>query len=155
MEACLFVCLFVFVGTPSKKDAVCSWSRFGLISIKGNSRFELTTQCFTIFGSLGQAQTLEIEQERDIYVKLTHSETFICLFQGQESMWAMRPTLVPLPDNRNRICRVSLLSQLYYKTGTMGRIGSTKLVLPKWHKYGTLNRAIRVCCLFVSFSSLF
>ena len=26
----------------------------------------------------------------------------------------------------------------------MGRIGSTKLVLPKWHKYGTLNRVIRV-----------
>ena len=131
---CLFVCLFLW-------GHLQSWSRFGLISI---SRFELTTQCFTIFGSLGQAQTLEIEQERDIYVKLTHPETFICLFQGQESMWAMRPTLVPLPDNRNRICRVFLLSQLYYKTGTMGRIGSTKLVLPKWHKYGTLNRVIRV-----------
>ena len=27
----------------------------------------------------------------------------------------------------------------------MGRIGSTKLVLPKWHKYGILNRVIRVC----------
>ena len=26
----------------------------------------------------------------------------------------------------------------------LGRIGSTKLVLPKWHKYGTLNRVIRV-----------
>ena len=25
-----------------------------------------------------------------------------------------------------------------------GRIGSTKLVLPKWHKYGTPNRVIRV-----------
>ena len=26
----------------------------------------------------------------------------------------------------------------------MGRIGSTKLVLPKWHKYGTYNRHLRV-----------
>ena len=26
----------------------------------------------------------------------------------------------------------------------LGRIGSTKLVLPKWHKYGTLTRVIRV-----------
>ena len=26
----------------------------------------------------------------------------------------------------------------------MGRIGSTKLVLPKWHKYGTYNRHFRV-----------
>ena len=26
----------------------------------------------------------------------------------------------------------------------MGQINSTKLVLPKWHKYGTLNRVIRV-----------
>ena len=26
----------------------------------------------------------------------------------------------------------------------MGRIGSKKLVLPKWHKYGTLDRVIRV-----------
>jgi hypothetical protein len=26
----------------------------------------------------------------------------------------------------------------------MGRIGSTKLVLPKWLSYGTLNRVIRV-----------
>ena len=26
----------------------------------------------------------------------------------------------------------------------LGRIGSTKLVLPKWHKHGTLNRVIRV-----------
>ena len=26
----------------------------------------------------------------------------------------------------------------------MGRIGSTKLVLPKWHKYAILNRVIRV-----------
>ena len=26
----------------------------------------------------------------------------------------------------------------------LGRIGSTKLVLPKWHKYGILNRVIRV-----------
>ena len=29
----------------------------------------------------------------------------------------------------------------------LGRIGSTKLVLPKWHKYGTLNRVIRVGCV--------
>ena len=26
----------------------------------------------------------------------------------------------------------------------LGRIGSTKLELPKWHKYGILNRVIRV-----------
>ena len=26
----------------------------------------------------------------------------------------------------------------------MGRIGSTKLALPKWHKYGTYNRHLRV-----------
>ena len=26
----------------------------------------------------------------------------------------------------------------------LGRIGSTKLVLPKWHKYGILDRIIRV-----------
>ena len=26
----------------------------------------------------------------------------------------------------------------------LGQIGSTKLVLPKWHKHGTLNRVIRV-----------
>ena len=26
----------------------------------------------------------------------------------------------------------------------LGRIGSTKLVLPKWHKYGILNKVIRV-----------
>ena len=26
----------------------------------------------------------------------------------------------------------------------LGRIGSTKLVLPKWHKYGALNRVIKV-----------
>ena len=26
----------------------------------------------------------------------------------------------------------------------MGRIGSTNLVLPKWHKYGTYNRHLRV-----------
>ena len=28
----------------------------------------------------------------------------------------------------------------------LGRIGSTKLVLPKWHKYSILNRVIRVLC---------
>ena len=33
-----------------------------------------------------------------------------------------------------------IISLFYYKTGMIGRIGSTKLVLPKWHKYGTLNR---------------
>ena len=32
-----------------------------------------------------------------------------------------------------------LLSPFHYKTDTMGRIGSTKLVLPKWLSYGTLN----------------
>ena len=37
-----------------------------------------------------------------------------------------------------------LLSPFYYKTGTMGWIGSTKLVLHKWLSYGTLNRVIRV-----------
>ena len=26
----------------------------------------------------------------------------------------------------------------------LGRLGSAKLVLPKWHKYGNLNRVIRV-----------
>ena len=26
----------------------------------------------------------------------------------------------------------------------MGKIGSTKLVLPKWHKYGTYDRHLRV-----------
>ena len=26
----------------------------------------------------------------------------------------------------------------------LGRIGNTKLVLPKWHKYGILDRVIRV-----------
>ena len=26
----------------------------------------------------------------------------------------------------------------------LGRFGSKKLVLPKWHKYGILNRVIRV-----------
>ena len=32
------------------------------------------------------------------------------------------------------------LSRVLY----LGRIGSTKLVLPKWHKYSILNRVIRV-----------
>ena len=34
----------------------------------------------------------------------------------------------------------------------LGRIGSTKLVLPKWHKYGTLNRVIRVIIFEIFFS---
>ena len=34
---------------------------------------------------------------------------------------------------------ITLLRILY-----LGQIGSTKLVLPKWHKYSTLNRVIRV-----------
>jgi hypothetical protein len=37
-----------------------------------------------------------------------------------------------------------VLAPLYYKTGTMGRIGSTKLVLPNWHKYRSYNRVVRV-----------
>ena len=39
----------------------------------------------------------------------------------------------------------SILSPFYYKTGTMGRIGSTSYVLPIWLSYRTLNRVIRVC----------
>ena len=31
----------------------------------------------------------------------------------------------------------------------LGQIGSTKLVLPKWHKYGTLNRVIRVMHIII------
>ena len=31
----------------------------------------------------------------------------------------------------------------------LGRNGSTKLVLPKWHKYSTLNRVIRVLTMYV------
>ena len=31
----------------------------------------------------------------------------------------------------------------------MGRIGSTKLVLPKWHKYGTYNRHFRVAFVII------
>ena len=51
--------------------------------------------------------------------------------------------------NRDHLLKMSaffkgVLSPFYYKTGTMGRIGSTKLVLPKWLSYGTLNRVIRV-----------
>ena len=42
-----------------------------------------------------------------------------------------------------------LLSPFYYKTGILGRIGSTKLVLPKWHKYSSLNRVIRVHKTFI------
>ena len=34
----------------------------------------------------------------------------------------------------------------YYKTGTMGRIGSTSYVLPIQLSYRTLNRVIRVLC---------
>ena len=37
-----------------------------------------------------------------------------------------------------------LLSPFYYKTGTMGRIGSTSYVLPIRLSYRTLNRVIRV-----------
>ena len=40
---------------------------------------------------------------------------------------------------------IYLLAPLYYKTGTMGRIGSTKLVMPNWHKYRSYNRVVRVC----------
>ena len=36
---------------------------------------------------------------------------------------------------------------ILFKTGMMGRIGSTKLVLPKWLSYGTLSRVIRVLSL--------
>ena len=42
-----------------------------------------------------------------------------------------------------------LLSPFYYKTGILGRFGSTKLVLPKWHKYSSLNRVIRVHKTFI------
>ena len=40
------------------------------------------------------------------------------------------------------------LSPYYYKTSMIDQIGSTKLVLPKWLKYGTLNRVIRVGIIF-------
>ena len=36
------------------------------------------------------------------------------------------------------------LSSYSDKSTYIGRIGSTKLELPKWHKYGTFNRVIRV-----------
>ena len=38
------------------------------------------------------------------------------------------------------LCTLITLLRVPY----LGRIGSTKLVLPKWHKYGILNRVIRV-----------
>ena len=40
-----------------------------------------------------------------------------------------------------------ILSPFYYKTGTMGRIGSTSYVLPIRLSYRTLKRVIRVCGL--------
>ena len=43
-----------------------------------------------------------------------------------------------------RIGSTKLVLPKWHKYGTMGRIGSTKLVLPKWHKYGTYNRHFRV-----------
>ena len=40
---------------------------------------------------------------------------------------------------------LEILSPFYYKTGTMGRIGSTSYVLPIRLSYRMLNRVIRVC----------
>jgi hypothetical protein len=50
----------------------------------------------------------------------------------------------PKPKLWFRSYTTLLLAPLYYKTGTMGRIGSTKLVLPNWHKYRSYNRVVRV-----------
>jgi hypothetical protein len=46
----------------------------------------------------------------------------------------------------NKDCSPSLPSTLItlLRITYSGQIGSTKLVLPKWHKYGILNRVIRV-----------
>ena len=47
-----------------------------------------------------------------------------------------------------------ILSPFYHKTGTMGQIVSTKLVLPKWLSYGTFNRVIRVGLVIAKNSDL-
>ena len=44
--------------------------------------------------------------------------------------------------------QVQLLLPFYYKTGTMGRIGSTSYVLPIRLSYRTLNRVMRVVASF-------
>ena len=49
----------------------------------------------------------------------------------------------------------NLLSPFYYKTGTMGRIGSTSYVLPIQLVYCTLNRVIRVNIIVVFFLNHF
>ena len=54
----------------------------------------------------------------------------------------MKPYILIRLPCRKDAWRVSLLRVPY-----LGRIGSTKLELPKWHKYGTLNRVIRVIIL--------
>ena len=46
----------------------------------------------------------------------------------------------PLEERVNEVHNLITLLRIPY----LGRIGSTKLVLRKWHKYGILNRVIRV-----------
>ena len=46
----------------------------------------------------------------------------------------------PLEKRANEVHNLITLLRIPY----LGRIGSTKLVLRKWHKYGILNRVIRV-----------
>ena len=52
--------------------------------------------------------------------------------------------LVPNSVVKHECVCYKLLSPFYYKTGTMGRIGSTSYVLPIRLSYRTLNRVIRV-----------
>ena len=55
------------------------------------------------------------------------------IYRTDGQLWLLEHDAMPL-----------MYSSAYHKYGTMGRIGSTKLVLPKWHKYGTYNRHFRV-----------
>ena len=48
-----------------------------------------------------------------------------------------------------------LLLYLYEEYLFLDQIGSTKLVLQKWHKYGTLNRVIRVSLFVIHYFSIF
>ena len=48
---------------------------------------------------------------------------------------------------------IQILSPFYYKTGTMGQIGSTSYVLPIRLSYCTLNRVMRVWNIIFDFST--
>ena len=69
---------------------------------------------------------------------------------GWQSFWHFWPLICSkltfsTPYKRwQKVDFFGLLSPFYYKTGTMGRIGNTRYVLPTWLLYRTLNRVIRV-----------